>query len=98
MLNLLNANATGNITGSWLTWAGHRLGIQRAHFYIAGTHGGATYTLRWRPTGSSDSGMIIAEYTNVTTDVMLSVDVAPGEVQVQVAGGSSVNSMPRLVY
>lgn len=97
-MDLLSSNATGNVTGSWLNFAGPRLGVQRVHFFIEGTHGGATYTLKWRPTGSAGSGMRVAQYTAPATDLMVSLDLAPGEVQVDVSGGSSVNSMPQLLY
>ena len=97
-MNLLTVNATGNITGSWIPHGGTRLVSNRVHFYIEGTHGGATYTLRWRPKGSLGNGMVICQYTAPATDVMQSFDVGPGDLQVQVAGGSGVNAMPVLVY
>jgi hypothetical protein len=97
-MNLLAINATGNITGAWLPFAGNRLGVQRVHFFIDGTHGGATYRLRWRPIGNSTNGMLVAQYTAPGTDLMVSVDLAPGEVQVEVSGGAGVNAMPELLY
>lgn len=97
-MDLLTANATGNVTGPWLPFGGPRLGVQRVHFFIDGTHGGATYTLKWRPPGNANNGMRVAQYTTPATDIMVSIDLAPGEVQVDVSGGAGVNSMPQLLY
>lgn len=97
-MNLLSINATGNVTGDWLSFRG-TFPNTRAHFLIAGEHGGATYSLFWRPTGTADNTkMLIARYIDVNTEIMQSIDVADGEVQVVVAGGSGLNAMPKLVF
>lgn len=97
-MNLLSTNATGNVTGDWLTFRG-TFPNTRAHFLIAGEHGGATYSLYWRPTGTTDSTkMLIARYIDVNTEIMQSIDVSDGEVQVVVVGGSGLNAMPKLVF
>jgi hypothetical protein len=102
-MNLLSTNATGNVTGDWLSFRG-TFPNTRAHFLIAGDHGGATYSLfwyslYWRPTETADNTkMLIAKYVDVNTEIMQSIDVADGEVQVVVAGGSGLNAMPKLVF
>jgi hypothetical protein len=97
-MNLLSTNATGNVTGDWLTFRG-TFPNTRAHFLIAGEHGGATYSLYWRPTGTADNTrMLIARYIDVNNEIMQSIDVSDGEVQVVVAGGSGLNAMPKLVF
>jgi hypothetical protein len=97
-MNLLSTNATGNVTGEWLSFRG-TFPNTRAHFLIAGDHGGATYSLYWRPTGTADSTkMLIARYIDVNTEIMQSIDVSDGEVQVVVADGSGLNAMPKLVF
>lgn len=97
-MNLLSTNATGNVSGDWLSFRG-TFPNTRAHFLIAGEHGGATYSLYWRPTGTADNTkMLIAKYVDVNTEIMQSIDVADGEVQVVVAGGSGLNAMPKLVF
>lgn len=97
-MNLLSTNATGNVTGDWLSFRG-TFPNTRAHFLIAGEHGGAIYSLFWRPTGTADNTkMLIARYIDVNTEIMQSIDVSDGEVQVVVAGGSGLNAMPKLVF
>lgn len=98
-MNLLAANATGAVTGEWLPWGGvNAAGVERVHFYIDGTHGGATYTLKWRPSGNLGAGMVCSKYTDVSSDIMQSIDVAPGELRVEVTGGSGVNAMPQILF
>jgi hypothetical protein len=66
---------------------------------ILGDHGGASYSLYWRPAGITDgTKMLLAKYIDVSTEVMQSIDVSDGEVQIVIAGGSGVNAMPKLVF
>lgn len=98
-MNLLAANATGNVTGSWLAFRGVFNGNNKAWFIVLGAHGGATYDLYWRPTGTADATKhLVAKYTNIATDLMKEVALPAGELQVVVSGGTSVNAMPKIVF
>lgn len=97
-MNLLTVNATGDITGAWIPFGAYRLGATKFYLFIDGTAGGGTITLRYRPAGSSSSGMIVKQYTNVTTNLMDPFEIPPGEVQVQISGSTTPNCMPEILY
>ena len=85
-MNLLATNAIADILGQWIKFGAYRLGANKFYLFIDGSAGGGTVTLRYRPEGSSSSGMIVKQYTNVTTNLMDAFDIPPGEVQVQISG------------
>lgn len=97
-LNLLPTNAVADIIGSWVGFGAYRLGATKFYLFIDGSAGGGTVTLRWRQAGSSGNGMVICRYTNVTTDLMVPIQIPPGELQVQVSGATGPNCMPEIVY
>jgi hypothetical protein len=92
-MNLLNSNATGAITGPWI---GNP--FKKCVFYIEGTPGGATYTLRWRPSDSTGNGnpVVVYDSFSVDTTTIKTVEVSGGWFQVEVSGGSGINAMPQI--
>jgi len=92
-MDLLDSNATGAITGSWITNP-----YKKCVFYIEGTPGGATYILRWRPSDSTGNGNPVVVYSSFDTDAttIKAVQVTGGWFQVEVSGGSGVNAMPQV--
>lgn len=92
-MDLLAANATGAATGDWTNYRGGP-----AAFVVGGTHGGATFSLQWRPTNQTDVVHPVASYTAVDTDALQQINLPSGQVRAVVTGGTGVNAMPRIVF